>query len=64
MRRRNTTWAPQLLAAWRGQPACEATIVSNLILGRTDHIGCPVLTPIDALGTHLGRAVVREAGNG
>lgn len=38
-----------LVAAWRGDPACEATIVSNLILRRDDQIGCPTLTPIDAL---------------
>jgi hypothetical protein len=45
----------QLIAAWRGQPDCEATIVSNLMLGRADHIGCPVLTPIDAAETHIRR---------
>ena len=38
-----------LVAAWCGQPGCEATILSNLILGRDDQIGCPVFTPIDAL---------------
>lgn len=51
----------QLIAAWRGQPDCEATIVSNLILGRADHVGCPVLTPIDAAEAHLRRgAAVAE----
>ena len=30
-----------LVAAWCGQPGCEATVVSNLILGRDDQIGCP-----------------------
>lgn len=52
----------QLIAAWRGQPDCEATIVSNLILGRADHIGCPVLTPIDALEAHLRRGAGIAAG--
>lgn len=52
----------QLIAAWRGQPDCEATIVSNLILGRADHIGCPVLTPIDAAEAHLlRRAAIADA---
>jgi hypothetical protein len=38
-----------LAAAWCGQPGCEATVLSNLILGRDDQIGCPAFTPIDAL---------------
>jgi len=38
-----------LVAAWAAQPGCEATVVSNLILGRDDQIGCPAFTPIDAL---------------
>ena len=38
-----------LVAAWYGQPGCEATVVSNLILRRDDQIGCPAFTPIDAL---------------
>jgi len=38
-----------LVAAWRAQPGCEATILSNLILRRDDQIGCPVFTPIDAI---------------
>jgi hypothetical protein len=36
-----------LVAAWRGLPHCEATILSNLILRRDDQIGCPTFTPID-----------------
>lgn len=39
------------LAAWRGVPGCEMTVLSNLILGRDDQIGCPVLAPVDALET-------------
>jgi hypothetical protein len=38
-----------LVAAWCGQPGCEATVLSNLILRRDDQIGCPTFTPIDAL---------------
>jgi hypothetical protein len=38
-----------LVAAWRGQPGCEATVLSNLILRRDDQIGCPAFSPIDAL---------------
>jgi hypothetical protein len=37
-----------LVAAWRGAPHCEATILSNLILRHDDQIGCPTMTPIDA----------------
>ncbi|MGH9917735.1 MAG: hypothetical protein ACRD6W_02515 [Nitrososphaerales archaeon] len=36
-----------LTAAWRGQPGCEATVISNWILRRDDQIGCPVFSPID-----------------
>jgi hypothetical protein len=38
-----------VVAATRGAPHCEATILSNLILRRDDQIGCPTMTPIDAL---------------
>ena len=44
-----------LIAAGRGQAGCEATVISNWILGRDDQIGCPTLTPIDAAETHLRR---------
>jgi hypothetical protein len=37
-----------LVAAWRGAPHCEATVLSNLILRRDDQIGCPTMTPLDA----------------
>jgi hypothetical protein len=46
-----------LVAAWRGRVGCEATVISNLALGRDDHIGCPTLTPIDAAEAHLRRRV-------
>ena len=29
------------------QPGCEATVISNAILGRDDQIGCPLFPPID-----------------
>ncbi len=35
------------IAAWRDLPGCEVTVVSNLILGRDDQIGCPVMAPVD-----------------
>jgi hypothetical protein len=37
-----------LISAWRGQPGCEATVISNMILGREDQIGCPTFSPLDA----------------
>jgi len=37
-----------LVAAWRGQRGCEATVLSNLVLHRDDQIGCPTFSPIDA----------------
>jgi hypothetical protein len=51
-----------LIAAWRGQAGCEATVISNWILGRNDQIGCPALTPIDAFEARLRqRAAVADA---
>jgi hypothetical protein len=51
-----------LIAAWRGQAGCEATVTSNLVLGRDDQIGCPTLTPIDAAEAHLRhRAAIADA---
>lgn len=44
-----------LIAAWRGQAACEGTVVSNWVLGRDDQIGCPILTPLDVAEAHLRR---------
>jgi len=37
-----------LVAAWRGQPGCEITVLSNWILRRDDQVGCPFFGPIDA----------------
>lgn len=37
-----------IIAAWRAQPGCEATVISNLLLHRDDQIGCPTFSPIDA----------------
>jgi hypothetical protein len=36
-----------VVAAWRAQPGCEATVLSNWILGRDDQVGCPVFSPLD-----------------
>jgi len=36
--------ATLLVAAWRGQPGCENTVISNWILGRDDQVGCPVFS--------------------
>jgi hypothetical protein len=46
-----------LVAALRGQPGCEITVLSNWILRRDDQVGCPVFWPIDALeARHRGTA--------
>lgn len=39
--------ASLLVAAWRGQAGCEATVIPNWILRRDDQIGCPMFSPID-----------------
>ncbi len=41
--------ATMLLAAALGYAGCEVSAVSNFLLKRQDEIGCPVLSPIDAL---------------
>ena len=40
--------ATLLIAALRGQPGCEATVIPNVLLRRNDQIGCPTFSPIDA----------------
>jgi hypothetical protein len=42
-----------LVAAWRAQPGCEGTVLSNWILGRDDQVGCPVFSPIDEAEARL-----------
>ena len=42
-----------LVAAWRAQPGCELTVLSNSILRRDDQIGCLVFTPIDVAEARL-----------
>ena len=42
-----------IVAAWRAQPGCELTVLSNSILRRDDQIGCFVFTPIDELERRL-----------
>jgi hypothetical protein len=44
-----------LIAALLGRAGCEATVISNLALGRDDQIGCPTLTPIDSAEAHFRR---------
>ena len=41
--------ATLLVAAGRGQPGCEVTVVPNWILRRDDQVGCPLFAPIDAV---------------
>jgi hypothetical protein len=45
-----------LVAAWLGQPGCEATVLSNLILRRDDQIGCPPFHQAEA------RLIARRSG--
>jgi hypothetical protein len=47
--------ATLLVAAWRGLPGCEATVLPNLVLGRDDQIGCPTFTPIDQAESRMRR---------
>jgi hypothetical protein len=42
-----------LVGAVRAQPGCEATVLSNALLGRDDQIGCPVFSPIDEAEARL-----------
>ena len=37
--------ATMLIAAWRGQPGCEITVIPNVILRRDDQVGCPNALP-------------------
>src|SRR5919204_1892146 len=53
--------ATLLVAAWRAQPGCEATVLSNSILGRDAQIGCPLFSPIDEAEAHLN---ARRSGGG
>jgi hypothetical protein len=50
--------ATLLVAAWRGKPGCEATVISNWLLSRDDQIGCPLFSPID----HTDRQHPRTTG--
>src|ERR687898_666673 len=43
-----------VIAGWRGQPDCEVTTWSNLILRRDDQIGCPCFTPLDSWEARRG----------
>jgi hypothetical protein len=53
--------ATLLVAAWRAQPGCEGTVLSNWVLGRDDQIGCPLFSPIDEAEARLkARRSARE----
>jgi hypothetical protein len=54
--------ATLLVAAWRGQPGCEATVISNTVLDRDDQIGCPLFSPIDHAELHHRRSPHRLDG--
>lgn len=54
--------ATLLISAYLGQAGCEATVVSNLALGRNDQIGCPAFAPIDEVEAHLRRRRAAAAG--
>jgi len=45
--------ATLIVAALRAQPDCEATVLSNSILGRDDQLGCPIFSPIDQAEARL-----------
>jgi hypothetical protein len=47
--------ATMLIAARRGQPGCEITVVPNVLLRRDDQIGCPTLSVIDEAEARLRR---------
>ena len=49
-----------LVAAWRGAPGCEITVLSNWILSRDDQVGCPVFSPIDAAEARHGTRRTRQ----
>jgi hypothetical protein len=40
--------ATLLVAAGRGQPGCEVTVLPNWLLRRDDQVGCPLFAPLDA----------------
>jgi hypothetical protein len=50
-----------LVAAWWGQPGCEGTVLSNLLLRRDDQLGCPIFSPIDEVEERLRRRGVTAA---
>jgi hypothetical protein len=54
--------ATLIVAAWRAQPGCEATVISNWILRRDDQIGCPTFSPIDRAEGRRARRRTRRHG--
>jgi hypothetical protein len=53
-----------LIGAWRGEPGCEATVPSNLILRRDDQIGCPIFAPVDAWESRRASGAARPVERG
>jgi hypothetical protein len=51
-----------IAAAWHAQPGCEATVISNWILGRDDEIGCPAFSPIDQAEARRVGGTNRDSG--
>jgi hypothetical protein len=49
-----------VVATWRGQPGCEATVLSNLILARDDQLGCPAFSPLDAAEARRARRAANQ----
>lgn len=44
-----------LVAAWRGMPGYEVTVLPNTLLRRDDQVGCPVLSPLDTIEARRSR---------
>jgi hypothetical protein len=55
--------ASMLVAAWRGQRGCESTVISNMVLGRDDQIGCPLFLPADEAEARLTRSRIEPKGS-
>jgi hypothetical protein len=55
--------ATLLVAAGRRQAGCEFTVLSNVILGRDDQVGCPRLTPLDQAEARIRGGIPVVDGN-
>ena len=56
--------ASMLLAAARANGACEVTAISNAVLRRDDHVGCPLFWPLDAAEARFARGTARVMEDG